>query len=78
MKNHFQTLRLHTLKNMSSPFRPNKPIEPMIMDFMWEEPHQSWLYTNGSAILLLATCMIIYLMCIIWRFSILRVERRHL
>jgi len=65
---------------MSSVFRQNKliepivPYEPMIMDFNWEAPENTWFHKHGTAILVLITCVIIYLMCIVWRFSITRVR----
>jgi len=59
---------------MASVFRLNKPIEPHIFDFRWEEYETTWFYSWGTTIMVLTTMMILYIMCIVWRFSILRVR----
>ena len=58
-----------------SSFRPNNPIEPVIFDFMWEEPNKTWIHTQGSIITVVATLIILYLMCIVWKRSLVRVEQ---
>jgi len=59
---------------MASLFRPNKPIEPHIFDFRWEDQDMTWFSTWGTTIMVLTTMVILYVMCIVWRYSILRVR----
>lgn len=47
----------------------------MIFDFMWEEPDKTWIHTQGTLITVVATLIILYLMCIVWKRSLVRVEQ---
>ena len=60
---------------MSSVFRQNQPTESMFLDFNWEEPNKTWIYAQGTIITVVASVIILYVMCVVWNRSLVRVER---